>query len=630
MNRFKRYIITAMTLLATCANVTISNADYDYDYNYDYESEYDSSYSTYYYDYYIKNMDVNVEVNDKREYKVTETIDVYFNEHRHGIIRKIPKSSSLEEYKIKDVAVNGADYTISDGANYEIKIGSPYEEVIGDKKYVIEYTLSHYKDSEKDGDYLYLNVLGTEWDTYIENFTSKVSYPENFKMVDTTVTSGSYGSTENNLASYTIEDGFVDIYSLGTISCNEGITINIRFEEGAFANAPTNIKGILINVLKVVSVVFMIIVAVVAISSRRKKKHEMSVVEFYPPEGLNSAELGYLYTNCVYDKTVLSLIYNWASEGYLKITLLELSAGGDFSLTKLKSMDKSKSEYERALFRKIFSYGETVTGDELKYELYSDTKKCKHDIKKKFKNDELYMKKDNKHMLICAISILLSLIATIIEYGPDILTVIFMLTPIIIFSKFVHKSNCDENKSVLKNIFGHENMFSIVFVAIAIMIIHITSTQDVSIQSLTTDYVVILICACLSMFIGKFIISSKSDYEKEVYSRIVGFKDFIEMVEKDKLEMLLEEDPDYFYKVLPYAHALNITDKWVEKFELLAIPPSSYYDYGHTRNGLYILNNKFERAGESMCTSEPSSSSGGFSSGGFSGGGSGGGGGSSW
>lgn len=37
--------------------------------------------------YYIKNMDVDVDVNNKREYKITETIDVYFNEDCHGIIR---------------------------------------------------------------------------------------------------------------------------------------------------------------------------------------------------------------------------------------------------------------------------------------------------------------------------------------------------------------------------------------------------------------------------------------------------------------------------------------------------------------------------------------------------------------
>ncbi len=48
--------------------------------------------------YYIKDMDVQVNVNDKREYKITETIKVNFNEDRHGIIRSIPTYTDLEDY----------------------------------------------------------------------------------------------------------------------------------------------------------------------------------------------------------------------------------------------------------------------------------------------------------------------------------------------------------------------------------------------------------------------------------------------------------------------------------------------------------------------------------------------------
>ena len=36
--------------------------------------------------YYIKNMDVQVEANDKRELKIRETLKVYFNEEKHGIM----------------------------------------------------------------------------------------------------------------------------------------------------------------------------------------------------------------------------------------------------------------------------------------------------------------------------------------------------------------------------------------------------------------------------------------------------------------------------------------------------------------------------------------------------------------
>ena len=91
--------------------------------------------------YYIKNMDVKVDANDKREFKIKETIDVYFNEERHGIIKTIPKEGSLEDYNITDVNVEGAPFEKDDSANLELKIGDKDETIEGDKTYVITYTL---------------------------------------------------------------------------------------------------------------------------------------------------------------------------------------------------------------------------------------------------------------------------------------------------------------------------------------------------------------------------------------------------------------------------------------------------------------------------------------------------------
>ena len=618
MNKIKSFLTAVMVIAST---MIFSNA-YDYGYN-------------------IKNMDVKVEVNDKREYKITETIDVYFNEYRHGIIRNIPMSSSLEKYKISDVVVKGSKYTINKGSNFTIKIGDPDETVIGDKQYTVEYTLSHYKDNEKDGDYLYLNVLGTQWDTYIDNFTSTIVYPEEFEIMDLNVTDGSYGSTENTLVTYETRNNSLYINSIDSISPESGVTVNIRFNEGAFSNAPINIKSMVVTIFNILSVLMLVITIINVVISKAKRKEMPSVVEFYPPEDLNSVELGYLYTNTIYDNNILSLIYCWANQGYLKIKLLN---DKDFSLTKLKSMDETNNKYEKELFDRIFSYGKgnpkVVTGTNLKYKLSSDVKRCKQKVKNKFKNDKRYLKENKKYKLICLISYLLLFTSMFLDYDGDVVTFItlkmFTMTFLFVFTKAIIDSNCDESKTIFGNLFGFKNLLGIVLLLIAVsvmslsMSLQVSATHSLFFENTTT----VVVCCVWSLIIGRLIVSEKSDYEKEIYSRIVGFKEFIELVEKDRLEMLLDEDPEYFYKILPYAQVLNITDKWIDKFELIAIPQSRYYDYGYMGSptmGVRVLDNTFNRVGSSMMASEPSSSDGGgFSGGGFSGGGSGGGGGSSW
>ena len=109
------------------------------------------------------------------------------------------------------------------------------------------------------------------------------------------------------------------------------------------------------------------------------------------------------------------------------------------------------------------------------------------------------------------------------------------------------------------------------------------------------------------------------------------------LAEHDKLVALVEQDPKYFYNILPYAWVLNVSDKWAKKFETIAIqPPDWYYGYNGMFHPVLFMNNfnHSMNAVQSSMVSHPSSSGGGggggFSGGGFSGGGGGGGGGGSW
>ena len=40
----------------------------------------------------------------------------------------------------------------------------------------------------------------------------------------------------------------------------------------------------------------------------------------------------------------------------------------------------------------------------------------------------------------------------------------------------------------------------------------------------------------------------------------------------NKLEALVEENPHYFYDILPYTYVLNISKKWINKFENIKMP----------------------------------------------------------
>lgn len=116
---------------------------------------------------------------------------------------------------------------------------------------------------------------------------------------------------------------------------------------------------------------------------------------------------------------------------------------------------------------------------------------------------------------------------------------------------------------------------------------------------------------------------------------------FLETAEKEKLEQLVFEDPKYFYDILPYAYVLGVSDKWIKKFESIAVAPPQWYRGANAYNNImlwHFVDSAMRSSTNAMLTPPHSDSSGSSLSGGsyigggggFSGGGSGGGGGSSW
>ena len=135
------------------------------------------------------------------------------------------------------------------------------------------------------------------------------------------------------------------------------------------------------------------------------------------------------------------------------------------------------------------------------------------------------------------------------------------------------------------------------------------------------------------LFIGRLVVPT--DFKLEYWGKLLGLKTFIKTAEIEKLKMLIDEDPEYFFNVLPYAMVFGLSDHWSKQFKDLKVkPPRWYIGYDMMLwNSFYF--NSMLLAGmrdpiqhlrtEAMVKAAASAASSGFS-----GGGGGGGGGGSW
>ncbi len=597
-------------------------------------------------EYDIDKYDVNIIVNEDNTLDITENITAYFNVEKHGIIRKIPYdntvyrldgTSSKVHAKITDIKVNEPfNTTVSDG-NKEIKIGSSNYTLTGSKEYEIKYKYDLGNDKNKDFDELYFNIIGTEWDTSISDITFSITMPKDFDESNLGFSSGVSGSTDNDNIIYTVENNVITGSYLGILDSYNGITLRVELPNEYFT-IKKSMSKILIVLIPLISLLASFVFWL--LFGRNSKAIE--TIEFYPPENYNSLELAFLYKGNVDNNDIVSLLIYLASKGYIKIIESDdskmFTKKGDFEVEKIKDYDGDNGN-EKKFMENLFPGDITkVTSSQLKNSFYHVINDIKSDINcKEFKEKII-----TKTPVIIKIIMLLLMLTTVFaivsipiyEYGDSVeifstLFIVLFYIPFyaVLFMKSIPK--------VFKIFWGVVTIpHSLVFFATTPLFKALADDSYYILPFIIGIAVVIGIG-----FIYNKILAKRTDFGNEILGKIRGFKRFLETAEKEKLEALVLDDPAYFYNILPYTYVLGVSDKWIKKFETIAIAPPEWYSTNSSFSVSTFATsmNLTMTSARNVMASTPYSSSGGGSSssgsssgGGSSGGGSGGGGGSSW
>lgn len=623
-----------------------------------------------YYDYVLDKYDINIKINEDNTFDVVETITAYFKKPKHGIFRTIPLtnkitrldgSKSTNRARITNLSVNSKYKVSRENGNYKVQIGDANKTLTGEQNYVIKYTYNLGKDKIKDYDELYYNIIGNEWDTAIGNITFTITMPKDFDSSKLGFSSGSTGSTDNSNIKYNVSNNVITGKYTSILGKNEALTVRCELPDGYFSKAKDIIDPI-IYIEFIIPLLFLLISFYLWCKFGKDDK-VIETVEFYPPDGFNSLEIGFLYKGYANNKDVTSLLIYLANKGYIKITETEkkvlLFKNKDFKITKLKEYDGNNINeklFLKGLFLKQSSiislfldkYEATsedtlneVTSSDLCDNFYITMNKISSNIDNKENKYKIYEKSASRKkifiILMIIVTYLLITIPPIILFGQIEIIPFAIIFPIIGFTVLCI-SVFGKTGSVTKTA---NNIYTKIFGLIWglgfgggpwLALVLPLLLQD---TNYLTVYIIGLICI-LGMLLCLKLLPKRTKYGNEILGKIRGFKNFLETVEKDKLEALVEEHPTYFYDILPYTYVLGISDKWIKKFESISIVAPTWY----AGNGDFNLNsfssfiNDTMSSAESSMSSSPSSSSNGSSGsssgGGSSGGGSGGGGGGSW
>jgi uncharacterized membrane protein YgcG len=606
----------------------------------------------------ITDYTVDAVVSPGNVYDVTETIRVNFYEPgHHGIYRNIPYKGTMRilddegteidvDYRasVRDIRVQGYDYSVSTTNGYkEVKIGSADYTVRGDQTYVISYKIGFGNDGIPDFDMLNFNIIGPEWDTTIDHVRFSVTMPDEFDASKLGFNVGRIGSSgyDPDALRFGVSGNTISGEVVRQLWNNQAVTVTMKLPQGYFKLPDLRISDwIMMGFLAL-----LVLGAVLLFLRYGRDEKPVNTVEFGPPDGFTSAEVGYVNDGVVDTRDVVSLILYWADKGYLAIK----EENGSFTLIQAREMGPEAKSFEKHMFDRLFQGRQAVTTDDLKYSFYTTVSTTKSMVADSFaRSDRRVFTKASTALkpvmsFFAALPVMLTLFMTFWRNGDG-------LMPTLIYT-------CLAGAAILLPVFfligtlrrwrAYKPGVRVLFLILEIVFLFVALAAFIAVTSARAYEPMLpwwaamatLIVSLVSVFIVK-----RTPKGVEWLGKINGFRDFIMLAERDRLVAMVEQNPNYFYSVLPFAYVLNVTDKWAKKFETVALePPQWYYGYNYgTFNSLLFMSslNHSMNSFQTSMTSTPSNNGGGgsggfgggggFSGGGFSGGGGGGGGGGSW
>ena len=598
------------------------------------------------------NYDVEVDVSEDNSYVFHEFINMYYVTPHHGIYRYLPK----EGQKITKIKIPDYDYEIYSQNGFEvIRIGSANYVLTGEQPYDIYYNIAMFEDENDEKDMLLVNLIPADWETGIESSECVIHLPKEADLSKANVYSGPYGAegNEDEVVMETGDDGTTITVKAENLPAHHGVTVELPLPQGYWVGAPEFGK---VGPVAILLFVLGPIGAAILWFLFGRDKHMVKTLEFYPPDDLTPGEIGYLVDGKVDKQDVISTIVFLADRGYLQIEEIDRKR---FKFIAVETPGDEVPPYVRTMYKGIFHNGKTEAfSDELGISFGTKYQQSREQLNRMFMGSRSIVRPDSVMARWgCAIAALMPSVAFVswASLNGEDLGMESIVWPALhlgvalwlMWSVYDNIRSTSKVKTVLKCI------GAIWFYSIGVGILPVGS-DALSLLSPPKALAMVLyltLGTLVSMFFSVIAIA-KTDKYTDLLGRILGFRDFIRTAELDKLNELVEQDPEYFYHIMPYAYVFGLSNKWIKNFENIPIVTPNWYRGVRTMDSFdyYMMGRMMGDCSASVgnhivMPSAPSGGSGGgwsgggggswtggggFSGGGFSGGGIGGGGGGGW
>lgn len=490
----------------------------------------------------------------------------------------------------------------------------------GTHVFVLEYTYAMHDDKMSGYDDFIFDVLGYEMNK-TETLNAKITFPEEIDVGKVSVRTNSAGSSavhtwnpneEGSGESFSVS-GKVITMTAHPYDADKGYTLQVILPDGYFSEARVTFYWYYIPCILAAVVGAAVCIALFLRYTLQGKT--LRVVEFYPPEELSVMEFSSIWHRGARAKDTAALILKWADMGLLTIERdgdkhLILRPTGKIDLGGKPNKEEESEDIFSDFYDSDKDAADEPTGEELTYtaddKKYFDNPREKKFFYRLFSGvggenkfstrifnsssrsnkalvyddvEELVKKAgDDKFLKGKAQSVrsalpFLGLIPTLVlEIYYCLLCSEFLPIFFFIF----------QAAGTFVGVMWHKTPQVVIMLIFPVVFYGLTYGISMGMFSLTAyDYCYLVYIApiwwAVCMFVLPFFVKGRRVPEaQEMYGRLKGFEDFLLKAELPKIQLMFDENPEYFSEILAWCSIMGISGKVAKRFAALNFEPPAF------------------------------------------------------
>lgn len=525
----------------------------------------------------ITRYNILYDINNDSSMNVTENITIsYQGIENTGFRRLIPVNNGVQirNVRIGQIKENRIEkvfhseyyrdgYLILDIGDYQLKYGK-------NESYFInyEFRILHKKIEKKN--MMPLNVIGYDWQCKINNATIKLIVPAGFTEA---ICFEGHKKTEKFEISEKNEKKII-FATFHFLNEFEGVTFDLHF-------SPNSIRSYIDSYPIYYFKLTILILLIILIMSYFVYQFYNKITPIRYTSSLNTMDpliMSKVLNGSVEKSDVTSVIFYWASEGYLNINF-----DNDYDPILIKNVDSlpdSMPLYQTHMFNELFRNGKVVKTSEFRFKFYKTINKVIKMVDSQTKRFVNY-----KSIIFSAIFANLGVfwsyaaplnlkncVSEEFEFSSWIFIMPFICQTILWIIRY------NMNYHYLYNAQYFLLWFFFGLVCIFYFVVYFDSFPSFMISN---SYKFLLSASSILCISCSTWLITKTNYFMVKIGEVFGFKQFIEHPVNEEFESFIKKDPELFYNLICYAQVLKLTDKWKNKFDSLTATPPHWMQHSH-------------------------------------------------